>query len=173
MTVLSVSAGLLLVFVFDIRCLLDRLAERDLGLFNLDCDIVFVLEHRLNDLQMEISHAVNQRLAVRGVVDRAESGIFCRNLRHCLRDLVDISLVDGTVTQIRIRDGKIHLRVHNRRCLCRQRIAGCDIAELRQSTEISRMQLRNLRRLVALQNIKLAAAQFRICPAVIKKIISL
>ncbi len=69
MTILPMSAGLLFVFVFHIRFLLDRLAERDLGIAQLDHTFVLIRQTALNDLELLVADAVQQGLPVLHIID--------------------------------------------------------------------------------------------------------
>ena len=69
MTVLSVSAGLFFVFVLHIGFLPDGLTESNPWFFQLYIHFVTVKQLGGNDIQMLITHAVYQGLAVLAVVD--------------------------------------------------------------------------------------------------------
>ena len=122
-TVLAVSAGLLLVLGIDISSLADGLAVSDLGLDSIDLDLVLVLEHALDNFKLHVADTVDQSLAVLGIVDHLEGEVLGGDLRHCLCDLVDIVLILRIVADISIRSGNIHLRIDDLLSLCGQSVA--------------------------------------------------
>ncbi len=173
MSVLAMAAGLLLVLVLHVGVLADRLAEGNLGLLDLDLDVVLAGQFILDDLQVQIAHAVNQGLAVCGVVDRLEGRILGRNLCHRLRDLVDIRLVHGAVAKIRVGLGNLTLCIGHRAGFRGERIPGLYIRQFRQRTEIACMQLSDLTCLVALHDVELADAELRIACRIVDRVIGL
>ena len=60
MAVLSMSAGLLFIFIFHVRFLADSLTERNLGLAQFDFHLIFIQEPAHHNIQMLIAHAVKQ-----------------------------------------------------------------------------------------------------------------
>ena len=80
MSVLSVTAGLLLVLSFYIRILSDRLAESDLRCIEIDVDLVTLLQLALDDLELLLADTINQGLAVRGVIYDLKCIVFCGKL---------------------------------------------------------------------------------------------
>ena len=103
MTVLTMAAGLLLILVLDIRSLADCLAECDLRLLGLDLHLIFVLQTILNDIELQIAAAVQQRLVILSIIDSLEGRILCHDLLQSLLDLVDLILLHCPVADVGIR----------------------------------------------------------------------
>ena len=173
MSVLAMAAGLLLVLVLHVGVLADRLAEGNLGLLDLDLDVVLAGQFILDDLQVQIAHAVNQGLAVCGVVDRLEGRILGRNLCHRLGDLVDVGLVYRPVAQVGVGLRDVHLGIGDRRRLCGEGISGLYDGELCESPQISCVELGDLCGPVALHDVELADLELVVGAGIVHEVIGL
>ncbi len=172
-TVLAVSAGLLLVLAFDVGFLADRLAESDLRLGEIDVDFVAFFQLALDDLELLVADTVEQGLTVRGVIFNAEALVFRRQLGEGGSDLVFFTLLDGFVALHRVRCGDPGLCKCNRSRLGRQGIAGGDVTELRESADIAGEELRNFLGLVADHHVELAEALVIFLLHVVERVVGL
>ena len=93
------------------------------------------------------------------------------HLLQCLGYLIHIRLVLRLIPHIGIGSGNIELAVFNSRCLSRETVAGSRCSQLRQCSDISRMQFTDFDRLIALQYIDFANLLFNITIHVIQQII--
>ena len=80
MAVLSMSAGLLLIFIFHIGIFLDRLAECHFRLRQLNLYFIFIGKSAGNHFQMQVAHTVNQCLPVLRIVYHFHRRVFMRHL---------------------------------------------------------------------------------------------
>ena len=154
-TVLTVSAGLLLIFCIHIRILADGLAERYLRACKLHIHFVFCQQLAHDDIKMLIAHAVDQRLTVFRVVDSLHGEILLHHLCERLGDLILLALVLCKVSLVGIRHGNIDARILDRRRLGGERFSGlCDV-QLADRADIARVKLRHLNGPAAFHHIKL------------------
>ena len=117
MSVLAMSAGLLLILGIDIAVLADSLAERDSRLAELRLNLVLGLELADDDIKMLVSHTVQKRLMVAGIIDGLHRQVFLSDLSQSLGDLVEIPLVLRRVLLVCVRSRNIKLIEEDRRCL--------------------------------------------------------
>ena len=122
MSVLSVTAGLLLVLSFYIRILSDRLSESDLRRIELDIDLIALFQLALDDLELLLTDTVDQGLAVRGVIDDLKCIVFRSKLGKRGSDLILITLLDSLVSLDRVRSRKLCSGKRYRVCLDGQRV---------------------------------------------------
>ena len=109
-SVLSRTAGLLLVRVVELGLAGDRFAVGDLGRAGFDFGAVFALHAFDVDIQVKLSHAGDDRLAGFFVHARAERRVF---LRESLQRLADVRLrllVLRLDAQVNDRIGHVHRR---------------------------------------------------------------
>ena len=163
MTILSMSAGLLLILGIHVGIFADCLTEGHLR--GLQDNLCFVSGQKLadRDLQMLVAHTVKQRLTVLAVNDSLQCYILRHHTRQRLGYLVFFSFILDTVSHICIRYGILGLGIQHLCILSRKSIACLRICQLRDSADISRKQLADLRRLVAAHDIQLA--RFLLCLA--------
>ncbi len=173
MSVLAVPAGLLFVFVFHIRLLPDGLPICNLGTIQLHLYLVLIQKPAYHDLQMLITHTVEQCLSVLGIVDNLQCQILMGHFLQCLRNLIHIPLVLGLIAHICIRCGDLRLTELDGRCLGGQAVSGSGSGKLGQSADIARMKLRNLNGLVALHHVELTHLLLNIPVHIIDEIICL
>ena len=171
MTILTVSAGLLLIFIFNVGFLADRLAVSNLRFGKFNLYFIFVFQTTCNHFQMLLTHAVKQSLTVLGIVDYAQRLIFVCQLLQRLGNLIDIRLVNRFIALCSIRLGIFGLRISNRICLGGKRITGLCAGQLCKCTEVAGMQLAHFDRFVALHHIQLADLCLNIAVAVIHRIV--
>ena len=170
MTILSVSAGLLLILVFHIGFLPERLAECHLRLIQFHFYFVFFSKGADDDGQVLVSHAIEQRLTVLRIIDRLDGQILIHHLRQRLRNLILISLFLCLVCHIGIRSGDLRLAEQYRSCLCGQCIAGLAVC-LSDGTDIACVKFGYFDGLVASHDIELVQLLFGLCGRIIKRVI--
>ena len=78
------------------------------------------------------------------------------NLLQRLGNLIHIRFVLGLIAHVGIRSGYLRLSEFHRRRLGRQTVSGSRRSQLGKRTDISRVKLRHLHRLVALKHIQLS-----------------
>ena len=170
MTVLAVSAGLLLILGINVAVLADRLLERDCRLAQFSVDLILGLQLADDDIQVLIAHAVQKSLMISCVIDGLHGQVFLADLRKSLCDLVEVTLVLRFVSLIGIRRGDVELRKENGSCLGRQSISGGSV-KLRDGSDITGLQFRDLLGLAAAHDIELACAELVLGLGVIQSII--
>ncbi len=80
MAVLSVSAGLLFIFIFHIGFPADRFTESNLRLRHLDLHFIFIFQTACHHIKMQIAHTVEQCLPVLGIVHHLQGQVFVHKL---------------------------------------------------------------------------------------------
>ena len=90
--VLAVTAGLLGVLVLAVRVLRDGLAVRDLGLADVRLDLELAPEAVDDDVEVELAHAADDRLARLLVRVDAEGRVLGRELLERDAELLDVGL---------------------------------------------------------------------------------
>ena len=78
-SVLSVAAGLFLIFHIYIRIFADRFAECNFRCLKRDLHFISRRKFACCDLEMLISHSIEKRLTVLTVIYRLQSNILCRH----------------------------------------------------------------------------------------------
>ena len=173
MTVLSVSSGLLLVFILDIRFLSDGLLERDPRSVKRDLNLVLLLQGVHDHIELLLSESVDESLSVRGIVLRADREILLHDLCKCLGYLVLISLVYSLVLSVcvRLRNGCLH--IYDRSVLRGERLRSRHIVKLCERSDISGVKLGYLLRLVRADHVNLSDLLLCIGLIVVHEIIGL
>ena len=162
MSVLSVSAGLLLIFVFHIGFLPERLAKCHLRSVQFHFYFIFLSKGTDDHGQVLITHTIEQSLTVLCIVDCLDGQVFIHHLRQRLGNLVFIAFFLCLICHISIRPGDLGLAKHHRYCLRRQGIAGL-AAGFSDGSDISCMKLVHFNGLIASHDIKLVQLLFCFC----------
>ena len=171
MTVLSVSSGLLFIFVFHIRFLLDGFSESHLRFAQFNLYFILIQQLAGDHLQMQISHSIEKHLSVLGVIDIFHSQIFMGYFLQSLRNLIHIALILRFISHICIRLRHFPFTIFNGCCLGRQAIAGSCRRQFCKRTKISCMKFFYLDCLATLHYVKLTDLFFNILIHVIDQIV--
>ena len=172
-SILSVSAGLFLIFCFHIRFLADGLTERNLRFAQFQFYFVTFLQFADNDVNVLIAHAVNQSLMVCRIVDNFHGKIFLHHFLECLGNLIYVCFIFRFVTFRCIRNGNFRFSVTDRRRFGCQGISGLRIAEFCDRADISRVEFRNLDRFGSFQYIEFVQLFFGFLIYIIQNIVAL
>ncbi|GFI34562.1 hypothetical protein IMSAGC014_01057 [Bacteroidaceae bacterium] len=100
MAVLSVPAGLFLIYILHIGIFLDRLPESNLGLGKLNFNLVFIEKLAGNHLQMQVAHTIKKHLPVLGIIHIFHGQVFMGYLLERLGNLVNISLILRIISHV-------------------------------------------------------------------------
>ena len=114
MSILSMSAGLFLMFAFYVRILADGLTERNLRFGKLYIDFIALFQHADNNIKMLVAHTIDQALTVSTIILNTNSPVFAHDLGKSLGNLILIALVHSLKSLIGIRCGKNCFRIKNR-----------------------------------------------------------
>ena len=150
MSILAMAAGLLLVFMLHIGFLAYRLLIGDLRLRKLDLYLVLVKKTADHYLQMQIAHAVQQRLFVLRIVYNLKRLILVTHLLQRLGNLIHVSLVFRPIPLVCIRRGNLCLSISDNACFCGERIASSGRRQLRNGADIACVKLLHFNGLAAL-----------------------
>ena len=142
--VLSVTAGLLLVLSADLDLLLEGLSVCELRLIELDLDLVSVLQLGLDDIELLLADAVEQRLSVFGIVDHAKGLVLLEELGHTGSNLIVVTLGDRLIGHVGIRSVDLcHIVLDRSIALSYQSITGLGHIQLGKSADIACAELVN------------------------------
>ena len=170
MSVLSVSAGLLLILGVDVAVLADRLLECYCRLAQLCIDLIFGLQLADDDVKVLVAHTIQKCLMVAGIIDGLHGQVFLTDLGKCLCDLVQVTLVLRFVLLVGVRSGDIKLLKQDRSSLGGDGVTGGSI-KLRDGSDITSLQFRNFLGLVAAHDIELAELFVAVLRHIVERVV--
>ena len=173
MTVLAVPAGLLLVLGIHIGFFAYGLPESDLRLRKLHLHLIAVQQFGHYDINMHVTNSVNQRLMICRVINHTHGQILGSQSGKSLCHLIHIRFLHNLVSLGCIGLGECNRAILYRVSFRCQRISCSCACKLCDSTDISRMELRNLCHLISAHNIELSDLLLHILCDIIESIIAL
>src|SRR5581483_279120 len=145
---LAATAGLLRVFVLALHLLRDRFAVRDLGLADVRLDLELALQAVADDVEVELAHAGDDRLAGLFVRVDAERRVLRGELLETDAELLDVGL---RLRLDRDRDDGLredHLLEEDRLLLVAERVARARVLQTDGRVDVARVGFRQLFTLV-------------------------
>ena len=154
-TELAVSAGLLLISALYLRALLDGLTICETRLRQDEGYVVALLDLGSHDVELLVADTIDEGLTVLRVGNGLEGLILFHHTGECGRELIFLGLVLCSVCLKGIWSRELRAVVHDRCITNRHGITGCSHAELRNGTDITGPELRNLDGFLAAENVDL------------------
>ncbi len=134
---LASAAGLLLVHIFLLNTLRQLLAISDLRRADIGVDFIGTPQNIDLDVEMQLAHALEDRLAGFLIGRNAEGRILRRELRQSDTELFLVGLRLRLDRDLDDRIGKFHPLQNHRLVLIAERVAGAGILEARERNNVA------------------------------------
>ena len=160
MSILSMSAGLFLMFAFYVRVLADGLTESNLRLGKFNFYFVAFFQFADYNVEMLIAHTVKKRLSVGRIIYYAKCLIFACHFCKRLCNLVFVAFLDSFVSLISIWCRDHCFRIKNRRSFGCKAVTCLHACKFGNRADITCMKFRNFDRFGTFKYIKFVQTFF-------------